>query len=119
MFRGYVSNARRARGSIVKDRGTIAPTVIASMVRSTSRWVDRLTCDNVPWRLPRAGRFDLVLVLLASRWFAFGRRTPVGSRRRGGDVACTADELPWLHVSVVVCTAWFPRCCVHGVCGSP
>jgi len=33
-------------------------------------------------------------------------------------MACTPDELTQLPVSVVVCTAWLPRCCVHGVCGS-
>ena len=32
-------------------------------------------------------------------------------------MACTPDELRQLPVSVVVCTAWLPRFCVHGVCG--
>jgi len=66
---------------MVKE-GMIASTVAASMVgrgikpelvtrdhrgRSTLRWVNRYSVGRLPWHWPRAGRFDLVLGLLASR----------------------------------------------------
>jgi len=36
-----------------------------------------LQWGHFPWCLPRTGRFNPMLGLMASQWFAFGRRTPV------------------------------------------
>jgi hypothetical protein len=89
MFRSYVPNARRARGSMVKDSGRVnggrvnggvKPELITRVHRgcSTLHWVDQPSVNRLPWHWPHAERFDTVLGRLASHWFAFGHRMSVG-----------------------------------------